>query len=214
MTKLTHLFLLALCISFCFSSCSKDSDDTQEEEEEEEMNEEALSLISPCNYEIMFGDVAIASDPTDEWLYCATNRNTTTDAMGFIDIPGASIEDDDNNFNLYLSRGLLRVQGFDDVPPNADFEALFQTGSYDITRRETAGIQLELVVDGVLWSSDNGYDGFEQNGSSFTIMEMVSGESGGGYYVSIRGEYSCKLYNQAGDMKTSSGKMTVQFQNF
>jgi len=218
MTRLTYLFFLTFSICLCFSSCSKDdNDDTQkeqEEEKEEEMNEEPLSLVSACKYEIVLGDITIANDPNDEWLYCATNRNTTSDTIGFIDIPGASIDDDDNNFYLYLSRGLLRVDGYDDVPDNADFEALFQTGTYELTRRDNEGIQLEYGVNGELWSSDNGYDGFEQSGSTFTILEMVSGESGGAYYVSIRGEFSCNMYNQSGEMRTSTGKLTVQFQNF
>ena len=204
--KLSFLFIVVLLFSFCKNG-DNDDDNTM-------MNEE-LSLTTNCTYTIQLGNQEFSGTafPTSGNLVC--NVTTSHSGAGPMTLvtPGAHISDFDTEFGFYIDKGTFRVVESFDIPSDEEFKEAFAVGTYPFTEDALDGVRIQYFAeDGTRWDSSD--PNADQSNSSFKIIEMVSGEFLNSLYVVTRGEFNCNLYNEAGDVRVSSGTVTIQFQNF
>ena len=209
-TTISYLFAILLVIGL--SACNKDKEDVMEDDQME--METPLSLLSPCKYDITFGTETFSEDGEDGDPFCGVTVGASGNADYKFELsPGGKLTDFDTEEGLSISKSFLIVDNFGETPPDSEFEQFFSPGTYPIVPDNEQGVQINYKdATGVNWSSYTGLA--EQPGSTFEITEMVSGEVQGSYFVVTRGTFSCKLYNDAGDVKDCSGTFTLQFKNF
>jgi len=217
--NLFYLVLIAL-ISLQLASCGGDDTDPSEEmqeeemmqnEEEGEMNNDELTLLTPCNYSISFGNEQLIEDASDGEPYCSTNSSNTSNASGRIVISGASLTDFNNDDGLSFFKGSMPVPTSISIPTDAAFEANFTPGTYDYAIEADGGVEIVYKdVTGVRWSSSNG----DQTNSTFEILEAISGTVQSSFVVTIRAQYECMLYTEADNVKASRGTFVLSFENF
>ena len=100
----------------------------------------------------------------------------------------------------------------------AEFLAFFAPGTYPFAPESYAdgdGIHLGWTdPSGVDWYTRDGR--VDQVGSTFRIISAVaSPDALGRYYITVKMQFSCKLYNEAGDMKLlTNGEMVGSFGKF
>lgn len=170
-----------------------------------------LALTDPCQYSITFGGEQLEENGASGDPFCSVTSFNTSNASGRIVIVGASLADFDSGEGFYFSIGSLSVPTSIDIPSDEDFVSLFDPGTYNFTEEADGGVSVEYQdADNITWSSSNG----DQSGSSFQILESVSGEVQSTLVVTARAQYSCLLYNNSGESRMSSGQFTLSFQNF
>lgn len=99
-------------------------------------------------------------------------------------------------------------------PENADFKTFFGPRGFSYSFEGKNGVEIRYK-DGSSsdynWSTAKGTA--NQSGSTFTITSVTHEEAFGSYYVWVKGTFSAKLYDDAGNMKTFSGTFNIPFEN-
>ena len=100
----------------------------------------------------------------------------------------------------------------------AQFKAYFNPGTYSyapLSYSNGDGIQISWTdTKGEIWDSRDGK--VDQTGSTFKIISTQDfTDAAGDYYVKVKVEFSCKLYNTStGAMKQATGEASVPFGMF
>jgi hypothetical protein len=212
MKQFNYLSLVLIAAILSLTACGGDDpmmnpDDPMEEE---------FSVLTPCIFSIdVGGDEFNEEETLTGNLVCNVSSFVSGNSNGTSDfVAGGHLSDFDTDYGLLVSRGTLeRANG--QVPgPDAEFLALFQVGKYPITQEANAGFEVFFEDrNGGKWSSTN--DNADQSNSEFEILEVVNEVIFDELNVKIKAKYNCNLYNTiTGEVKASSGTLTLGFKNF
>lgn len=95
---------------------------------------------------------------------------------------------------------------------NATFKAFFAPGTRKYSKDAAEGVRVVWTDEkDVVWASD--YGAADQTNSTFSIISVADVVSyNGTYYIKVKMQFKCKLYNENGDVKeVTNGEVVTNF---
>jgi hypothetical protein len=182
------LFLAMLTISTILSSCKKDDPSS---------NSNGAyyydATIDGVKYK-----VSIPLDNFDPNLMAGSGIGGSDEVVFYSSISDSRT----NGSELSISKGLMSDYL---SSTNQEFRNFFAPGNYNYSSSGQNGVTIDWFdKSGKLWSTENAPA--LQNGSSFKIVSIEDlPDSRGILYIKTTIQFSCKLYDEAGNAKQASG---------
>jgi PKD repeat protein len=103
--------------------------------------------------------------------------------------------------NIIIGKGTLSWECANPAPKQS-FKDFFAPGTSLYSRNALNGIEITHNDGLKTWSTSNG--SADQSGSSFVISSITEETLLGNYYIRVSGSFNCRLYDDAGNVKTIS----------
>lgn len=206
-------YLLFFVSTIFLTSCEGDSDTL---DNAGASNQESLiTLNEPCHYDITLLDTPYSQNANSGDRVCTTGSTGSVDPNNGMatKVPSAGLIEMNSGYGLEISKGTISYNSTtSSMPTNSEFEAMFEVGEYSFSMDAEDGFDLKFMDnDGVEWSSSK--QEALANSNWLKINQMVSGNQGDSFFVTIQADYSCGVQNDDGEIKGCSGSFVMTFEN-